>query len=172
MNERLPGEEPLTAAVGEWVLLCYRVPREPSTPRIAIWRKLKRLGVAQVGDGVVALPADARTREQLEWVADDVERAGGTAVLWTATPISSGQEHRLAEQMRAARAMEYVAVGQEADAARTDPAVDRLGALRRLRAELRRIERRDYFPPEQKETARAAVGALAAVLAAQHGELL
>ena len=64
---------------GLWVLLCYRVPREPSAPRIAIWRKLKRLGVAQLGDGLVGLPADARTREQLEWVAEEVTEAGGSA---------------------------------------------------------------------------------------------
>ena len=43
----------------QWVLLCYRLPREPSTPRIAVWRKLKRLGVAQLGDGLVALPSTA-----------------------------------------------------------------------------------------------------------------
>lgn len=47
----------------QWVLLVYRLPREPSTPRISLWRKLRRLGVAQLGDGVVALPLDARTRE-------------------------------------------------------------------------------------------------------------
>src|SRR4051794_9204915 len=26
-----------------WVLLAYRLPREPSTPRIALWRKLRAL---------------------------------------------------------------------------------------------------------------------------------
>ncbi|MFL6141175.1 MAG: hypothetical protein ACJ72N_04780 [Labedaea sp.] len=51
---------------GSWVLLSYRIPREPSTPRITIWRKLKRLGVAQISDGLIALPAGARTREHLE----------------------------------------------------------------------------------------------------------
>ena len=39
----------------DWVLLAYRLPRVPSTPRSAVWRKLKRLGVAQLGDGLVAL---------------------------------------------------------------------------------------------------------------------
>ena len=43
----------------EWLLLAYRMPREPSTPRIAVWRKLGGLGVAKLGDGLVALPADA-----------------------------------------------------------------------------------------------------------------
>src|SRR5258708_1839751 len=30
----------------QWVFLAYRLPREPSTPRIAVWRKLRRLGIA------------------------------------------------------------------------------------------------------------------------------
>ena len=42
----------------EWVLLAYRLPREPSTPRIAVWRKLRRQGAVQVLDGLVALPAE------------------------------------------------------------------------------------------------------------------
>ncbi len=49
-----------------WVLLRHRIPRTPSTVWITVWRKLQRLWVAQIGDGVVALPEDARTREQLE----------------------------------------------------------------------------------------------------------
>ncbi|MGH8894932.1 MAG: Chromate resistance protein ChrB, partial [Actinomycetes bacterium] len=72
----------MSADTGEWVLLTYRLPREPSTPRIAVWRRLRRLGVAQLADGVVALPADARTREQLEWVAGQVQDAHGTAAVW------------------------------------------------------------------------------------------
>src|SRR5262249_39018906 len=31
-----------------WVLLAYRLPREPSTPRIAVWRRLRRLGALQL----------------------------------------------------------------------------------------------------------------------------
>lgn len=146
---------------GEWVLLCYRVPREPSTPRIAVWRQLKRLGVAQVGDGVVALPADARTREQLEWVANDVERVGGSALLWTATPTSAQQARGLAEQMRAARVVEYAAIATAAGLALVDEPAERAGALRRLRGELRRVERRDYFPPPDRDIARTSVRALA-----------
>src|ERR1700675_4949885 len=52
-----------TPGPGEWVLLSYRIPRKLGTPRVTIWRKMKRLGVAQLGDGLVALPATAHTRE-------------------------------------------------------------------------------------------------------------
>ena len=48
-----------------WVLLTYHLPREPSTPRITLWRKLNRLGVAKISDGLVALPLDSRTRLML-----------------------------------------------------------------------------------------------------------
>lgn len=147
---------------GRWVLLCYRVPREPSTPRIAVWRRLRALGVAQVGDGVVALPADARTRESLEWVADAVEQAGGTAMLWVAEPVTQAQERRLAEQMRQARDGEYRVVAGAADeAARSGQPQARAAALRRLRTELRKVERRDYFPPASRGSARAALAGLA-----------
>ena len=91
-------------APGLWVLLCYRVPREPSAPRIAIWRKLKRLGAGQLGDGLVGLPADARTREQLEWIAEEVTEAGGSAGVWLARPATVSQERELAAAMTAARA--------------------------------------------------------------------
>ena len=64
--------------VGRWVLLAYRLPREPSTPRITVWRKLERLGVARLGDGLVALPADARTREQMDWLAERSSRRAGS----------------------------------------------------------------------------------------------
>src|SRR5205814_10539904 len=41
----LSSEARLVVVAGrvEWVLLAYRVPREPSSPRIAIWRRLRRL---------------------------------------------------------------------------------------------------------------------------------
>src|SRR5215211_7381913 len=94
-------------AVGQWVLLAYRLPREPSTPRIALWRALRRLGAVQLLDGLVALPADARTREQLEWLADDVVQAGGEASVWLAQPGSAAQERALAGRMQAEAAADY-----------------------------------------------------------------
>jgi uncharacterized protein YdbL (DUF1318 family) len=138
-------------------MLCYRIPREPSTPRITVWRKLKRLGVAQLVDGLVALPADARTREQLEWIADEVGEAGGEASIWLARPASATQEREVVAGMAAARAAEYAAVTAEATNAAASEA-RRTGE--RLRAELRRIGRRDYFPPPERDAAHAAVEAL------------
>lgn len=142
---------------GSWVMLSYRLPREPSTPRIGVWRKLKRLGVAQVGDGVVALPDDARTREHLEWIAETITEAGGSATIWLAQPTTLAAERDLTCAMAAARAAEYTHVIDAARAAGTAEPAERTAAARRLRAELRRINRRDYFPPAERDAARRAV---------------
>ena len=84
-----------------WVLLAYRLPREPSTPRIGLWRSLRRLGVGQIADGVVALPLDARTRERFDWLAQEVIENGGEATVWLAEPGSAAQERALASEMAA-----------------------------------------------------------------------
>jgi hypothetical protein len=146
---------------GEWVMLLYWLPREPSTPRIAMWRRLKRLGVGQLGDGLVALPHDKRTREQLDWLAEQVIEAGGTATTWLARPTMPPAGEALAAQLATARAEEYRQVLAEAEFATGLEPAARRAALRRLREELHRIGRRDYFPPPERDAARAAVAALA-----------
>jgi hypothetical protein len=146
----------------DWVLLAYRLPRVPSTPRSAVWRKLKRLGVAWLGDGLVALPADPRTREQLEWIAEEVTENGGEAVLWLGRPLEASAASAMAGRMTAAVAAEYGTVAAEADAARTADPVARRRAVVRLRRELHRIQARDFFTCPQRDRARRAIEQLAA----------
>lgn len=148
----------------KWVLLAYRLPREPSTPRINLWRSLRRLGVAQLGDGLVTLPADARTIEALEWVAEEVTAAGGDASLWVAEAASGAQERAVAARMAAAVSGEYLSLVGAAQAALGDDPGVRSRTLARLRRQLHRIEARDYFPPAERGTARDSVEALTASL--------
>jgi hypothetical protein len=150
-----------------WVLLAYRLPREPSTPRIAVWRHLRRLGVAEIADGVVALPLDARTRERLDWLAEKVVENGGEATVWLAEPESAAQERALAAQMAATVAADYSRVIDEASAGAHEPEPARRRTLARLRREVRRIGSRDYFPGPIAERARAAVETLGDSLAAE-----
>lgn len=148
-----------------WVLLAYRLPREPSTPRITLWRQLRRLGVAKIADGLVALPLDARTRERLDWIAEEVVESGGEATVWLAEAGSAAQERALAVQMATAVAADYARVIEEASAGLGDRPAGRR-TLARLRREVRRIASRDYFPGPIAERARAAVEALGDALEA------
>jgi hypothetical protein len=126
-----------------------------------VWRKLRRLGVAQLADGLVGLPQDARTREQLEWIADEVLEAGGSAVLWSARPTASGDERQIAQQLSADRTQEYADLAERAVAALDAPPAEQRRALRSLRSELRAVRRRDYFSAPGKGEATRAVDDLA-----------
>jgi len=152
----------MTAATGEWVLLAYRIPREPSTPRIAVWRKLRRLGAVQLLDGLVGLPYDARTKEHLEWIADEVVAAGGEANLWVARPATKAQERALAAQMAGEVEAEYDAIVEEATSARDDGPGTRKRTAARLRRDLERVRQRDHFPRRGFERATEAIDRLEA----------
>ncbi|MBS1889525.1 MAG: chromate resistance protein [Actinobacteria bacterium] len=148
-------------AADEWVLLSYRLPREPSTTRVALWRRLRGLGVAKLGDGLVALPLDSRSREQFEWIADEVEQAGGEAGIWIGRPGSRRQERALVDALRRKVGEEYRELIALAVVAEAEPSKRALGKLRRR---LRKVRRRDYFPPPEREQAEIAVEAVAAAL--------
>lgn len=74
-------------------------------PTITVWRKLRRLGVVQIVDGLVALPLDPVFGEQLEWIADEVIEAGGESSLWIAEAASAiwnaNSPHRWLRRLRA-----------------------------------------------------------------------
>jgi hypothetical protein len=150
-----------------WVLLVYRLPREPSRHRVAVWRKLRDLGALYLQDGVAALPEDAVTREQLEWLQLRVREAGGEATLWEAKPGTMADEGELVEAFRSSREEAYRTIIAEAERLRRKVQMgggalsEQLGKLER---EFRAERRRDYFrSPLRLEAAGALKAAREAV---------
>jgi hypothetical protein len=130
------------------VLLVYRLPREPSRHRVAVWRKLKDLGALYIQDGVVALPEDAVTREQLEWLQVRVREAGGEATLWEARPGTVAEEAELVGTFRSSREEAYRAIIADAERLRRKALMGGKGLseeLRKIEREFRAERRRDYF---------------------------
>lgn len=75
-----------------WVLLVYKVPREPTALRATVWRRLKRLGALLLHDAVWVLPATPWTREQVQWLAVEITELGGEVYLWESRLLLNGQE--------------------------------------------------------------------------------
>ena len=84
-----------------WVLLVYKIPREPTASRAAVWRKLKRLGALLLHDAVWVLPATPWTREQFQWLAVEIGELGGEAYLWESHLLLNGQSEALEQQFQA-----------------------------------------------------------------------
>src|SRR2546423_7069436 len=81
-----------------WLLLVYKVPREPTALRASVWRKLKRLGAELLHDAVWVLPMTDWTHEQMQWLAVDILEMGGEAHVWEAQELLGGQEEWLVQQ--------------------------------------------------------------------------
>jgi hypothetical protein len=134
---------------------------------VAVWRKLRDLGALYLQDGVAALPEDAITREQLEWLQLRVREAGGEATLWEARPGTMAEEAELVEAFRSSREEAYKAIIARAESLRRKAQMggealsERLGKLER---EFRAERRRDYFrSPLRLEAAEALKAAREAV---------
>src|SRR6516164_7845841 len=84
-----------------WVLLVYKIPREPTSSRAQVWRKLKRLGALLLHDAVWVLPATPWTREQFQWLAVEIGELDGEVHLWESHLLLSGQAEVLVQQFQA-----------------------------------------------------------------------
>lgn len=81
-----------------WLLLIYRIPREPTAGRVFVWRKLKQLGAIALQDAVWVLPLTARTQEQFQWLAAEITELKGEAMLWEAEQIYATEAEALRQQ--------------------------------------------------------------------------
>ena len=142
------------------------MPREPSTPRIGVWRKLRRLGVAQIVDGLVAVPDSVSNLEHMGWVANDVLDAGGEATLWAAELASVKQERELVARLNGDVAESYRSFAEAIDTAVR--AAEPVGRRQRDRfaRELRDISRRDHLGASGRDRAERALQRLLRVAAA------
>ena len=142
---------------------------------MAVRRKLRTLGAVYLQDGAVALPEDAVTREQLEWLQLRIREAGGEASLWEAQPATLAEEKALVEAFRSSREEAYANIISEAERVRRKAEMgggkalgEELGKLER---ELRAERRRDYFRSSlRKEAASALKAAREAVRASASPE--
>jgi hypothetical protein len=90
-----------------WLLMTYRVPREPSAGRVYVWRKLKQLGAIAVQDAVWALPFNPRTQERFQWLATEIVELKGEATVWEAVLLYGNDGQSLKKQFLESIDAEY-----------------------------------------------------------------
>ena len=158
----------MATSTAEWLVLAWRLPAGGSTDRVWIWRTLRRLGAASLTPGAAALPYSEESQEQLDWLAEEVDRHGGDAWVLPVVALSGDEAHRITELINRDRESEYAQLRADAMAflARTgghpgpaDAFNDRLRTDKELLAFQRRfhkIRARDHFSaPGRGEAAHA-----------------
>ena len=123
-----------------WVLLVYKIPREPTSSRATVWRKLKRLGALLLHDAVWVLPATPWTREQFQWLAVEIGELEGEAYLWESHLLLNGQSDALMQQFQARVDATYQEILDELEQDNAD-----LVALSR---KYQQVRAQDYFYSE------------------------
>ena len=65
-----------------WLVFTYSMPAaDRSSPRVAIWRKLSRMGAISPRGGVHILPARDECLESFQWLSKEVHQHGGDSLL-------------------------------------------------------------------------------------------
>jgi len=122
------------------VLLVYKIPREPTSSRAAVWRKLKRLGALLLHDAVWVLPATPWTREQFQWLTVEIGELGGEAYLWESYLLLNGQAEALVQQFQARVDAAYQEILEELSQDEAD--------LIALSRKYQQVRAQDYFHSE------------------------
>jgi hypothetical protein len=86
-----------------WLLLTYKVPPEPASKRIALWRRLKGLGAAYLQNGVCLLPKTDDHVRRLKMLENDVAEMGGEAVILETVALDKAQEEKVVARFKADR---------------------------------------------------------------------
>jgi hypothetical protein len=82
----------------DWLLLHYKLPNKPTSLRVYIWRKLKRIGAVLLHDSVWVLPDLPRTAEQIQWLTAEIQEMGGEAHSWQATALLAENDDAIKQQ--------------------------------------------------------------------------
>jgi hypothetical protein len=97
-----------------WVALAWRLPAGSSTPRVTIWRALRRIGAARLTPGAALMPYREVLHEQLDWLAQEIEAQGGEAWVLPVAGLSEVDEQTVRSRMLADRDEEYLALAEDA----------------------------------------------------------
>lgn len=103
----------MTAA--KWLVLTWRLPAAKSTPRVATWRSLQRLGAVSLTPGAAVVPFTEDLLEQLEWIAEDIVQRGGEAYVLPVTDMREADEAEIRRRIRAERKAEFGELRDAAD---------------------------------------------------------
>lgn len=155
-----------------WLVFSYSLPSKArSSPRVAVWRRLRANGAVSPKGGVYVLPGRPDCVEAFQWLAQEVEEAKGEALLMHVDRFEGMSDQELTTLFQEARRKDYEALDARiADLQKSMRAGGAAGgdsreALARLRREQAEIARIDFFESPSAAAAAAKLDRLEQMLA-------
>jgi hypothetical protein len=135
----------------KWVVLTWRLPSTSSTPRVATWRTLQRMGAVLLTPGAAVVPYSEDLLEQMEWLAERIVESGGEAWVLPVSELRERDEAVIRARVRSAREQEYDALRTQARARLTHR------GLVALEHGFRSVIARDHFHAAGRTRAQRAI---------------
>jgi len=138
----------------DWLLFFHSLPAQStSSARVTVWRRLKRWGALALAGGAQVLPVNDECVEAFQWLAQEVKRADGDALVVRVDRFEDLSDQQLIDLFCVARAEDYAAVETDAGVLEKAVKADReLARVAQWREDAERLLRRhadiariDYF---------------------------
>ncbi len=138
----------------KWVVFSYSLPAQASSsPRVALWRRLRRLGAVSPTGGTHVLPARDQCVEGFQWLAQEIRKSNGQALVMHVEQFDGLTHQQLVDLFRGARKEDYDELATQAAAlekaihedAEGEVPLQAYDILAKLQRQFADVDRIDYF---------------------------
>jgi hypothetical protein len=134
---------------GSWLLLLFSLPTNRNTERVAVWRRLKKIGAVQIKTSTYLLPDEPAQHEQFQWLAQQIRDYGGDSTLVRAQEIEGVTRDKVVTMFNEARAKDYGVLRKSLQTLivrrKKLDAEEAAGQLERLTRQFREVRDVDFF---------------------------
>src|SRR5213595_353120 len=132
-----------------WLLLLFSLPTNRKTERVAVWRRLKKMGAVQLKTSTYLLPDEPAQYEQFQWLAQQIRDYGGDSTLVRAQEIEGLTKEKVIAMFNDARAKDYAELRKSLQGfigrrKKLDPELA-TAELERLTRQFRELREVDFF---------------------------
>jgi hypothetical protein len=139
-----------------WLLLLLSLPPRPSSLRVRAWRRLKALGAVALKSGAYLLPDSPDRYEQFQWLAQEVEKDRGEAILLKVDHVENMKQPEVVRLFQEARDNDYADLTDRYRKLGATKGPRVAGEMARLAREMDRLVDIDFFDaPGRQQALRA-----------------
>ena len=117
MNDSVP----LPAQGDKWLLFIHQLPPKPDYLRVKVRRRLRGIGAVAVKQTVYLLPNSSESLEDFQWLREEIESEGGTAIIAEAAFVAGLSDEEVQAMIETQHDTAASLSGPQGDIHQVDP---------------------------------------------------